>query len=152
METFVPSFKINENTICYMQNPSNGEEMIINNVDELDIPHSVKKLLKKVRMQILNLDSPARFLKLKPENIVEVDDIKHIFVKKYMYRRGCVLLAVQKSSLGRKILYYYTKTIHHNGECFHTTPDIKLINNLKKDLETDDKLNEIIKYTFEHIL
>lgn len=150
MEVFAHT--IDKNTTCYMQDPKTNEEIIIDNIDDWTVPDSVKKLLKKVRTQILEYDSPVKFLKIERKNKIIVDDIRHIFVKKYMYRRGTVLLGLQKSTLGKKILYYYTKTIHHNGQCFHTTPDIKIIEKLKKELQDDKELKELIEYVFKYVL
>ena len=41
-----------------------------------------------------------------------------------MYRRGFILVALQKSIIETKLVWYYTKTIYHNAYCFGTSPTI----------------------------
>ena len=69
-----------------------------------------------------------------------------------MYRRGCVLVALQKSIIETKLVWYYTKTIHHNADCFGTSPTIELINKEKIELSKDEEFLRIVKKAEEEIL
>ena len=129
----------------FVQNPLNNKELNIDNLDELILPNSVKTLLLLVKKQILKLDSPYNLFKLDKNSIIEVEDIKHLFVHRYMYRRGCIMVAIQKSILENKLVWYYTKTIHHTAECYGTSPSIELIEKNKKELYQNKKFMEIIK-------
>ena len=128
-----------------MEDPNTKTELNIDNPDELNVPDSVKGVLKKVILEIKRLDNPHVFFKLEESNIVEIEDIKHVFIERYMYRRGCILLALQKSINGYRKLWYYTKTVHHGAQCFGTTPSIELIKKTKKELESDREKNVIIE-------
>ena len=68
-----------------------------------------------------------------------------------MYRRGCILVAIQKSILETKLVWYYTKTVHHNAQCFGTTPSIELIEKVKKELYEDRKLMELVRSISEKL-
>ena len=129
----------------FVQNPLNNKELNIDNLEELILPNSVKTLLLLVKKQILKLDSPYNLFKLDKNSIIEVEDIKHLFVHRYMYRRGCIMVAIQKSILENKLVWYYTKTIHHTAECYGTSPSIELIEKNKKELYQNKKFMEIIK-------
>ena len=65
------------------------------------LPSSVKKLSVIVNEKIKILDDMKRFKEHKKtmDTVINVDDIKFKFVKLYRYRRGTVLLALQKSFL-----------------------------------------------------
>ena len=129
----------------FVQNPLNNKELNIDNLEELILPNSVKTLLLLVKKQILKLDSPYHLFKLDKNSTIEVEDIKHLFIHRYMYRRGCIMVAIQKSILENKLVWYYTKTIHHTAECYGTSPSIELIEKNKKELYQNKKFMEIIK-------
>ena len=129
----------------FVQNPYNNLELNIDNPEKLNSPDSVKKLLKLVNIQIKNLDNPNVYFKYRSDKIIEIEDIKHVFVYRYMYRRGCILVALQKSAIETKLVWYYTKTIHHNGQCFGTAPTIELINKNKMELCKDNEFIELVK-------
>ena len=135
----------------FVQNPHDNKELNIDNPETLDVPESVKKLLEQVNIQIKNLDNPHVYFKYDSNRMISVEDIKHVFVYRYMYRRGCILVAVQKSTIGTKLVWYYTKTIHHNAQCFGTAPTIELINKNKIELSKDDKFMDLVKSVVEEM-
>lgn len=111
------------------------------------LPSSVKKLSVIVNEKIKILDDMKRFKEHKKtmDTVINVDDIKFKFVKLYRYRRGTVLLALQKSFLGVKLIWYFTQTINHNGQCFGTTPTIDLVKKLNNELDNDFINENILK-------
>ena len=133
----------------FVQNPYDNKELNIDNPETLPVPDSVKKLIEQVNNQIKRLDNPSVFFKYDKNTIITVEDIKHVFVYRYMYRRGCILVALQKSIIGTKLVWYYTKTIHHHAQCFGTSPTIELINKNKIELCKDEKFMELVKNVTE---
>ena len=101
------------------------------------LPLSVRKLTININEKIKILDDMKRFKEHKKamDTIINVEDIKFKFIKLYRYRRGTVLLALQKSILGVRKIWYLTETKHHNGECFGTRPNIELVKKLNNELE-----------------
>ena len=135
----------------FVQNPYDNKQLNIDNPKTLDVPDSVKKLLEQVNNQIKKLDNPNVFFKYDSNTMIEVEDIKHVFVYRYMYRRGSILVALQKSSIETKLVWYYTKTIHHNAECFGTAPTIELINKNKIELSKEKEFMELVKSVTEEM-
>lgn len=135
----------------FIQNPSDSKELCIDDVSILNIPNSVKTLLELVKEQIKKYDNPGHFFKFDKNSLIEVEDIKHIFIHRYMYRRGCILVAIQKSVLDTKLVWYYTKTVHHSAQCFGTTPSIEIIEKVKKELYEDRKIMMLIREISEKL-
>ena len=135
----------------FVQNPYDNKELNIDNPKTLDVPDSVKKLLEQVNNQIKKLDNPNVFFKYDSNTMIEVEDIKHVFVYRYMYRRGTIFVAVQKSSIETKLVWYYTKTIHHSAQCFGTAPTIELINKNKIELSKDEEFMDLVKSVTEEM-
>ena len=130
-----------------------GKELCIDNPCDLTIPNTVKLLLDKIIKQIqdLNLDNPYSLFDVNKDTLIIQNDIKHIFVYRYVYRRGTVFLALQKSLLNTKLVWYYTKTIHHSAQCFGTSPDIKLIQTLKREYKKNIDIQNNILTAFNLI-
>lgn len=135
----------------FVQNPYDNKQLNIDNPKTLDVPDSVKKLLEQVNNQIKKLDNPNVFFKYDSNTMIEVEDIKHVFVYRYMYRRGTIFVAVQKSSIETKLVWYYTKTIHHSAQCFGTAPTIELINKNKIELSKDQEFMDLVKSVTEEM-
>ena len=120
-------------------------EKKVDNNEILYYENEKKKLSVIVNEKIKILDDMKRFKEHKKtiDTVINVDDIKFKFIKMYRYRRGTVLLALQKSILGVRKIWYFTETIHHNGQCFGTTPTIELVKKLNDELD-NDLINENI--------
>ena len=70
-------------------------------------------------------------------------------MKRIYFRRGTIIFAIQQSSVGFRILCYFSNTIHHSAQCFGTTPDIKLVKKYKNELMEE---TEFINAQKEYLL
>ena len=73
-----------------MQNLETNEELNISEPTNLNVPNSVKKLLEKVLLEIKRLDNPYVLFDVDFKNMIEVEDIKHIFIQKQITCEPCV--------------------------------------------------------------
>tara|TARA_B110000037_G_scaffold151558_2_gene170901 strand:- start:3 stop:419 length:417 start_codon:yes stop_codon:yes gene_type:complete len=116
-------------------------------INNHELPDTVRKLSELVQKQIMVLDNMHCYSQHKDimDTIIKVGDIKHIFVKIYKYRRGIVILALQKSSKGIRRVWYFTQTIHHSATCFGTTPDIDIVSDLNSKLDKTELYKSLQK-------
>ena len=117
------------------------KEIDINQIKNLSLPNSVKKLTQELIPYLNILDNIK--LQFLPEQqnvftkIFKHEDLYFIFLKKLYFRRGTIIFGLQKSINGVKVVSYYSDTMHHKSTCFGTTPNIDLVLNYKKELLQD---------------
>ena len=136
----------------FVVNPYDNSELNIDNPEELNpkelnISESFKNLLIRVKrhLEILDDTNTGKSFKYKRHKTIEIGDIKHVFINRYDYRRGCVFLALYKCLKETKLLWYYSKTIHHSSISFGTTPTIEVVNQLKIDFYESEEHMELFK-------